>query len=89
MDSLLPNFLTQGKKKRLIFELLRVLIARKKHCFCFPSFVGLYEMLEASKIHCSDHTTIYVSQTSLLYALNLYSDVYQSYVNKTGKRKVL
>ena len=31
------------------------------------------------------HFTIYVNQIIMLYALNLYSDVCQLFLNKTGK----
>ena len=35
--------------------------------------------------YCGNHFTICVNQIIILYALNLYSDVYQLFLNKTGK----
>ena len=34
--------------------------------------------------HCGSHFTIYIIQTVMLYALNLYSDVCQLFLNKNG-----
>ena len=38
--------------------------------------------------HCSNHFTIYIVQTVMLYALNLYNDVCQLFLNKNGGKQV-
>lgn len=61
-------------------ERLQVLIPRKKTFSFYAStfLLYLYEML-------GPHPTAYVSQTILLYALHLYSELCWLYLNKTGK----
>ena len=46
-------------------------------------------MMDVNETYCGHHFTIYVSQTIMLYTLNLYSDVCQLYVNKTGKIEII
>ena len=58
----------------------RILITRQIFFF-FLSFMKhwmLYEMLNVSWTYCGNHFTIYVHQTSMLYALSLYGDTDQS-----------
>ena len=40
--------------------------------------------MDVSLTYCNNHFTIYVNQTIMLYTLNLYSDVCQLFLNKTG-----
>ena len=42
-------------------------------------------MVDISQTYCN-HFIIYVNQTIMLYALNLYSDVCQWLLNETGKK---
>ena len=42
--------------------------------------------MDVSCTYCGNHCTIYVSQTIMLYALNLYGDVCQLFLNKTGEK---
>ena len=44
-------------------------------------------MMDVSGTYCGNHFTIYVNQTIMLYPLNLYSDVYQLFLNKIGNKK--
>ena len=46
-------------------------------------------MVDVSWTYYSNHFTHkkYVNQTIMLYALNLYSKVYQLFLNKTGEKK--
>ena len=46
----------------------------------------LYEKTDVSWTHYGKHFTIYVNQTIKLYTLNLYSDVWQLFFNKNGKK---
>ena len=46
----------------------------------------LYEKLGFSRT-CVNNSTIYVNQTIMLYALNLYIDVCQLFFNKTGGKR--
>ena len=39
-------------------------------------------------IYCGNHFTIYVSQITILYFLNLYSVAYQLYLSKDKKMKI-
>lgn len=45
-------------------------------------------MLGFNGMYHDNHSTIYVTQTVMPYTLNLYSDVCQLFLNKTGKKKV-
>ena len=56
-----------------------------KYFFIFLSFI-VSEMMNVIKIYCGNHFTMYVSQTIMLYTLNLYSVVCQLYLNKTGQK---
>ena len=42
--------------------------------------------MDVSWTYCGHHVTIYVNQAIMLYALILYSDVCQLFLNKTGKK---
>ena len=61
---------------------LRVLTTRKKK-FC--PLLDLYEVMDANSTFCSNNFTINV-QTIMLHTLNLYSDMCQLYLNKTGEK---
>ena len=53
---------------------------------CFLLFLlYLQEKMGVNWTYCGYHFTMYVNQTIMLYALNLYSDVCQSFFNTTGK----
>ena len=44
-------------------------------------------MMDVHYIYCGHHFMMYVSQIIMLYTLNLYSVVFQLYLNKTGRKK--
>lgn len=44
-------------------------------------------MIDVSWTYLGNHFTIYVKQLIILYALNLYSDVCQLFLTKTGENK--
>lgn len=46
----------------------------------------LYEKMDVSWIYCVNCLTVYMNQITMLYNLNLYSDVYQLLFNKTGRK---
>lgn len=43
-------------------------------------------MMNVNETCCGNNLTIYVNQTIMLYTLNLYRDVSQLFLNKTGKK---
>ena len=43
-------------------------------------------MMDASWTYCDNHFTIYVNQTIMLYDLDLYSEICQLFLSKTGKK---
>ena len=44
-------------------------------------------MMDKNYTSCGNQSTIYISKVNILYILNLYSDVYQLFTNKTGKKR--
>ena len=44
----------------------------------------LYKMMDVNLSYYGNQSMMYVSQMSMLYTLNLYSDVCQLFLNKTG-----
>lgn len=44
-------------------------------------------MLGFNGVYHNNHSTIYVTQTVMLYTLNLYRDMCQLFLNKTEKKK--
>ena len=44
-------------------------------------------MMDKNYTSCGNQFTIYISKVNILYILNLYSDVYQLFTNKTGKKR--
>ena len=71
---------------KLFRELTRIFITRRIFfSFFFSSFYWICEMMDASWTFCGNHFTVYVNQTIMLYALNLYSDVCQLFLNKIGE----
>ena len=43
-------------------------------------------MMDVNWTYCGDHFTIYANRTIMLYTLNIYSDVCQLFLNKTGEK---
>lgn len=46
----------------------------------------LYEMMDDRLTYCGNHFIRYINQTTMLYALNLHSDVCQLFLSKTGEK---
>ena len=42
--------------------------------------------MDVHETYCDDHFMMYISQIMVLHSLNLYSNVHQLYINKTGKK---
>ena len=42
--------------------------------------------MDVCRIYCGHHFLININQTSMLCALNLYSEVCQSFLNKSGEK---
>ena len=56
----------------------------------FPLFLlYVYRMMNVSWTYCGSHFTIYVNQTIMLCTLNVYSDVCQLFLSKTGKKETM
>lgn len=61
------------------------------HCVTSDSQISSKFLLcekNVSWTYCGNHFTTYVNQTITLYALSLYSDVCQLFLNKTGENKI-
>ena len=58
----------------------------KEKFISFSFLLYLYEIMDVHKTYCDDHFMMYISQIMVLHSLNLYSNVHQLYINKTGKK---
>ena len=59
----------------------------KETFFSISLILWVYEMMDVQWTHCDNHFMMYTNQIIMLYTLNLYSDVCQLYLTKTGRRK--
>lgn len=46
----------------------------------------LYEKMDITQTYYGNHFIMYINQTIMLYALNLYTDIWQLLLNKTGEK---
>lgn len=47
-----------------------------------------YKKMDVGWTYCDSHSTVYLSQTTMLFALNSYIDVCKLFLNKTGKKGI-